>query len=138
MIFRDFEKLERKGKMMEKRASMPVDVNGSSKASGAASMGITEMQYQKAKTSVWFPRSAMPKVSISTYDDTHGIPASVQQALSSSGIALNHVPAGVKDASDKKILVDMLFWAVDKPAPANYLLISGDRDFSNALVWDKI
>ncbi|KAG8389619.1 hypothetical protein BUALT_Bualt02G0247900 [Buddleja alternifolia] len=39
----------------------------------------------------------------------------------------------VKDASDKKILVDMLFWAVDNPAPANYLLISGDRDFSNAL-----
>ncbi|MCL7043157.1 hypothetical protein MKW94_008846 [Papaver nudicaule] len=58
---------------------------------------------------------------------------SVQHALSSTGITLNHVPAGVKDASDKKILVDMLFWAVDNPAPANYLLISGDRDFSNAL-----
>jgi len=41
--------------------------------------------------------------------------------------------SGVKDASDKKILVDMLLWAVDNPAPANYLLISGDRDFSNAL-----
>lgn len=27
----------------------------------------------------------------------------------------------------------MLFWAVDNPAPANYLLISGDRDFANAL-----
>ncbi|GFP88584.1 hypothetical protein PHJA_001002100 [Phtheirospermum japonicum] len=27
----------------------------------------------------------------------------------------------------------MLFWAVDNPALANYLLISGDRDFSNAL-----
>lgn len=27
----------------------------------------------------------------------------------------------------------MLFWAVDNPAPANYMLISGDRDFSNAL-----
>ncbi|KAK6139467.1 hypothetical protein DH2020_026781 [Rehmannia glutinosa] len=40
---------------------------------------------------------------------------------------------GVKDASDKRILVDMLFWAVDNPPPANYLLISGDGDFSNAL-----
>ncbi|KAG5624149.1 hypothetical protein H5410_009367 [Solanum commersonii] len=37
---------------------------------------------------------------------------------------------GVKDASDKKILVDMLFWAVDNPAAANYLLISGSTDFS--------
>ncbi|CAH9139539.1 unnamed protein product, partial [Cuscuta epithymum] len=27
----------------------------------------------------------------------------------------------------------MLFWADDNPAPATYLLISGDRDFSNAL-----
>ena len=38
-----------------------------------------------------------------------------------------------KDASDKMILADMLLWAVDNPAPANYLLISGDGDFSNAI-----
>ncbi|KAJ9180382.1 hypothetical protein P3X46_008635 [Hevea brasiliensis] len=120
--------------------------------------GVAETQYVTAKTSVWWdiencqvPRecdphaiaqnisSALAKmnycgpVSISAYGDTNRIHSAVQQALSSTGIALNHVPAGVKDASDKKILVDMLFWAVDNPAPANYLLISGDRDFSNAL-----
>ncbi|KAH0646887.1 hypothetical protein KY289_015057 [Solanum tuberosum] len=33
----------------------------------------------------------------------------------------------------KIILVDMLFWAADNPAPANYLLISGDRNFSDAI-----
>ncbi|KAK9747560.1 hypothetical protein RND81_02G000700 [Saponaria officinalis] len=117
-----------------------------------------EGEYRKAKTSVWWdiencqvPRAcdahsiaqnitaALSKldyggsVSISAYGDTNRIPSSIQQALSSTGISLNHVPAGVKDASDKKILVDMLFWAVDNPAPANYLLISGDRDFANAL-----
>uniref|UniRef100_M0ZM64 Sugar phosphate transporter domain-containing protein n=2 Tax=Solanum tuberosum TaxID=4113 RepID=M0ZM64_SOLTU len=43
------------------------------------------------------------------------------------------IPSRVKDASDKKILVDMLFWAVDNPAPANYLLISGSADFSYAI-----
>lgn len=121
-------------------------------------VGGAEPQYTTAKTSVWWdiencqvPKSCDPHsiaqnissalvkmsycgpVSISAYGDTNRIPSSVQQALSSTGIALNHVPAGVKDASDKKILVDMLFWAVDNPAPANYLLISGDRDFSNAL-----
>ncbi|CAK9145275.1 unnamed protein product [Ilex paraguariensis] len=120
--------------------------------------GGAEAQYTTAKTSVWWdiencqvPKSCDPHaiaqnissalvkmkycgpVSISAYGDTNRIPSSVQQALSSTGISLNHVPAGVKDASDKKILVDMLFWAVDNPAPANYLLISGDRDFSNAL-----
>ncbi|XP_055806664.1 uncharacterized protein LOC129875238 isoform X2 [Solanum dulcamara] len=117
-----------------------------------------EPQYEAVKTSVWWdiencqvPRgcdahtiaqninAALMKmnyhgpVTISAYGDTNGIPSSVQRALSSTGISLNHVPAGVKDASDKKILVDMLFWAVNNPAPANYLLISGDRDFSNAI-----
>ncbi|CAJ2631779.1 unnamed protein product [Trifolium pratense] len=117
-----------------------------------------EAQYTTAKTSVWWdienchvPKGCDPHaiaqnissalvrmnycgpVSISAYGDTTRITASVQHALSSTGISLNHVPAGLKDASDKKILVDMLFWAVDNPAPANYLLISGDRDFSNAL-----
>ncbi|XP_043726201.1 uncharacterized protein LOC122672777 [Telopea speciosissima] len=125
---------------------------------GGGGGGGAEEQYVKAKTSVWWdiencqvPKACDPHaiaqnissalskmnysgpVSISAYGDTNGIPAPVQKALSSTGIALNHVPAGVKDASDKKILVDMLFWAVDNPAPANYLLISGDRDFSNAL-----
>ncbi|GFY94623.1 putative endonuclease or glycosyl hydrolase [Actinidia rufa] len=131
--------------------------NGGIPPSAAAEMA--EPQYQKAKISVWWdiencqvPKgcdphtiaqnisSALVKMNycgpvstISAYGDTTRIPASVQQALNSTGIALNHVPAGVKDASDKKILVDMLFWAVDNSAPANYLLISGDRDFSNAL-----
>eukprot|EP01018_Ginkgo_biloba_P013481 Gb_11975 [translate_table: standard] len=119
---------------------------------------MAEEDYPNAKTSVWWdiencnvPKgvdphsiaqnisSALSKldyrgpVSITAYGDTKFLPARVQHALSSTGIALNHVPSGVKDASDKKILVDMLFWAVDNPAPANYLLISGDRDFSNAL-----
>ncbi|KAJ6795545.1 Uncharacterized protein M6B38_225260 [Iris pallida] len=123
-----------------------------------AIVGGAEGLYVSAKTSVWWdiencqvPRACDPHViaqnissalaamnykgavSISAYGDTSRINSSVQQALSSTGIALNHVPAGVKDASDKKILVDMLFWAVDNPPPANYLLISGDRDFSNAL-----
>ncbi|KAL0890489.1 hypothetical protein Bca101_014472 [Brassica carinata] len=128
-------------------------------------MTTAEGEYSKAKTSVWWdiencevPKgwdahaiaqnvsSALLKmnyggpVSISAYGDTNLIPHAVQQALSSTGVGLNHVPAdddlsfvGVKDASDKKILVDMLLWAVDNPAPANFMLISGDRDFSNAL-----
>ncbi|KAK7284458.1 hypothetical protein RJT34_19204 [Clitoria ternatea] len=125
---------------------------------GDGATANAEAQYFTAKLSVWWdiencqvPKGSDPHaiaqnissalvrmnycgpVSISAYGDTTRIPASVQHALSSTGISLNHVPAGVKDASDKKILVDMLFWAVDNPAPANYLLISGDRDFSNAL-----
>ncbi|KAH0697577.1 hypothetical protein KY289_015059 [Solanum tuberosum] len=122
-----------------------------------------ETPYAAAKTSVWWdiencqvPRgcdanaiaqniNAASKemnyhgpVTISAYGDTNGILSSIQEALSTTGISLNHVPADIvtimiKDASDKRILVDMLLWAVDNPAPANYLLISGDGDFSNAI-----
>ncbi|KAH9717531.1 hypothetical protein KPL71_021858 [Citrus sinensis] len=77
-----------------------------------------EQQYVTAKTSVWWDiencqvpdnrdphtitqniSSALVKmnycgpVSISAYGDTNRIPASVQHALSTTGIALNHVPA---------------------------------------------
>ncbi|XP_013621449.1 PREDICTED: uncharacterized protein LOC106327752 isoform X2 [Brassica oleracea var. oleracea] len=117
-----------------------------------------EAEYTRAKTSVWWDieNCAVPKgydahgitqklttalanmnycgpLSISSYGNTDLIPKAVQQALSSTGISLNHVPSGRKDASDKKILVDMFLWVVENPPPANIMLISGDIDFSDAL-----
>ncbi|KAJ8619393.1 hypothetical protein MRB53_027922 [Persea americana] len=72
-------------------------------------------------------------VSISACVSTQYTPGSVQRALSSAGIALNITHTGVEDISDKKLLVNMLLWAVDNPPPANYLMISGDHYFFNAL-----
>ncbi|KAL8150332.1 hypothetical protein V2J09_020140 [Rumex salicifolius] len=131
---------------------------GGAKAAAPTIEDAVEPQYAKEKISVWWdiencqvPKgcdvlaitpnisSALAKMSycgsitISAYGDTSRIPLLVQQNLNSTGIKLNHVPAGAKDASDKKILVDMLFWAFENHAPATYLLISGDRDFANAL-----
>jgi len=82
--------------------------------------GGADAQYVSAKTSVWWdiencavPRGCDPHaiaqnissalvemnyrgpVSVSAYGDTHGINSTVQQALSSTGIVLNHVPAGM-------------------------------------------
>jgi len=82
--------------------------------------GGADAQYVSAKTSVWWdiencavPRVCDPHaiaqnissalvqmnyrgpVSISAYGDTHGIHSTAQQALSSTGIVLNHVPAGM-------------------------------------------
>ncbi|KAF8083748.1 hypothetical protein N665_0754s0005 [Sinapis alba] len=117
-----------------------------------------EAEYARCKTSVWWDieNCAVPKgcdahgitlklstalanmnycgpLSISSYGNTDLIPKAVQHALSSTGISLNHVPSGRKDASDKKILVDMFLWVVENPPPANIMLISGDIDFSDAL-----
>ncbi|CAJ1872638.1 unnamed protein product [Sphenostylis stenocarpa] len=71
-------------------------------------------------------------VSIFAYGDINRILRPIQHALSSTGVALNHIPADVKDR-DKNILVDMLIWALDNPAPVNYLIISGDINLSTAL-----
>ncbi|TDL17335.1 hypothetical protein BD410DRAFT_730099, partial [Rickenella mellea] len=51
--------------------------------------------------------------------------------LQSSGVTLAYCPHnGKKDVADKMILVDMLAYAIDRPAPATIVLISGDRDFA--------
>ena len=80
--------------------------------------GGGDAQFVRAKTSVWWdiencavPRGCDPHaiaqnissalvkmnycgpVSIYAYGDTHGINSAAQMALSSTGIALNHVPA---------------------------------------------
>ncbi|KAL2645481.1 hypothetical protein R1flu_013068 [Riccia fluitans] len=72
-------------------------------------------------------------VSISAYGDTLQLSRSTQEALASTGIRLHHVPSGGKDSSDRALLVDLLLWTFDHPPPAHLFLISGDRDFSNAL-----
>ncbi|MCO5586845.1 hypothetical protein L7F22_040790 [Adiantum nelumboides] len=72
-------------------------------------------------------------IEIQVFGDTTILPHITQKALSDTGITLNHVPRGNKDAADKAILVGLLLWALDNPPPANILLISGDGDFANAL-----
>ena len=86
---------------------------------GGGATPCAEAQYVTAKTSVWWdienchvPKGCDPHsiaqnissalvqmnycgpVSISAYGDTTHIPSSVQNALSSTGISLNHVPTG--------------------------------------------
>ncbi|CAJ2631848.1 unnamed protein product [Trifolium pratense] len=117
---------------------------------------MKENPFSSAKTSVWWdiencqvPKNFNPNtiainitsalinsnfhgpIYISAYADTTALPSHVHQAITSTGVSLIHVPAGGK--VDKNILVDMILWAIDNPAPANYLLISGNRVFSNAL-----
>lgn len=102
---------------------------------------MAEAPYMTAKTSVWWdiencqiPRgfdahgiahnicSALMKmnyfspVSIYAYGDVNGIPPTIQHALSSTGIVLNHVPAGnihLKPLTYSCFLCLMLFMYLD-------------------------
>ena len=94
-------------------------VGATASSSATIGGGLAEAQYVSAKTSVWWdiencqvPKGSDPHkiaqnissalvkmnycgpVSISAYGDTNGINSAVQQALSSTGVSLNHVPAG--------------------------------------------
>jgi hypothetical protein len=105
----------------KKKKKMVGDSGSASTSSSSSSAAVAgaEAQYVSAKISVWWdiencqvPKGCDPHaiaqnissalvkmnycgpVSISAYGDTNRINSSVQQALSSTGIALNHVPAG--------------------------------------------
>ncbi|KAK4394390.1 hypothetical protein Sango_1909800 [Sesamum angolense] len=56
-----------------------------------------------------------------------------QEALSSTGISLTHVPSGGKNSADRSLLVDLMYWVSQNPPPAHLFLISGDRDFAGTL-----
>lgn len=67
------------------------------------------------------------------YADLSRISSQVREPLQLLGVSLHDVPGHSKEASDKAIIVDMLFFAIDHASPATLILISGDRDFSNTL-----
>ncbi|KAJ6455792.1 NYN domain-containing protein [Mycena sanguinolenta] len=59
---------------------------------------------------------------------------SLRSELQSSGVSLTDCPHnGRKNVADQMIMVDMLAYAMDHPAPATLILISGDRDFAYAV-----
>jgi hypothetical protein len=87
-------------------------------------------EFAAAKTSVWWdienccvPRGCDPQlivqnmssalaaagyrgpISVSAYGDTNGISQPVLHALSSTGVSLNHVPAGTEPPSSPKTLL---------------------------------
>ncbi|KAL1665234.1 NYN domain-containing protein [Schizophyllum commune] len=53
--------------------------------------------------------------------------------LQASGVSLTDCPHnGMKEVADNMMQVDMLAFALDHPAPATVILITGDRDFAYA------
>ncbi|KAJ6541766.1 NYN domain-containing protein [Mycena capillaripes] len=57
----------------------------------------------------------------------------LRSELQSSGVSLTHCPQNGKNTVELMIMVDMLAYAMDHPAPATVILISGDRDFAYAV-----
>ncbi|KJA27414.1 hypothetical protein HYPSUDRAFT_198186 [Hypholoma sublateritium FD-334 SS-4] len=58
----------------------------------------------------------------------------LRSEFQASGVSLIDCPHnGRKEVADKMIIVDMLAYAIDNPAPSTIILITGDRDFAYAM-----
>ncbi|KAA8530997.1 hypothetical protein F0562_005712 [Nyssa sinensis] len=72
-------------------------------------------------------------IQITAFGDVLQLSRSNQEALSSTGINLTHIPHGGKSSADRSLLVDLMYWVSQNPPPAHLFLISGDRDFASIL-----
>ncbi|KAF3681826.1 putative 3-hydroxybenzoate 6-hydroxylase 1-like [Capsicum annuum] len=72
-------------------------------------------------------------IQITAFGDVMQLSRINQEALSSTGINLAHIPNGGKNSADRSLLVDLMYWVSQNPPPAHLLLISGDRDFAGVL-----
>ncbi|XP_022928095.1 uncharacterized protein LOC111434983 isoform X1 [Cucurbita moschata] len=70
---------------------------------------------------------------ITAFGDILQLSRANQEALSSTGISLTHIPQGGKNSADRSLLVDLMYWVSQNPPPAHLFLISGDRDFAGIL-----
>ncbi|XP_076903081.1 uncharacterized protein LOC143558036 [Bidens hawaiensis] len=72
-------------------------------------------------------------IQVTAFGDVMQLSRANQEALSSTGINLTHVPNGGKNSADRSLLVDLMYWVSQNPPPAHLFLISGDRDFASTL-----
>ncbi|KAL2528170.1 putative endonuclease or glycosyl hydrolase [Forsythia ovata] len=72
-------------------------------------------------------------IQITAFGDIMQLSRANQEALSATGINLNHIPSGGKNSADRSLLVDLVYWVSQNPPPAHLFLISGDRGFAGIL-----
>ncbi|XP_057981343.1 uncharacterized protein LOC131166787 [Malania oleifera] len=72
-------------------------------------------------------------IQVTAFGDIFQLSRLNQEALSSTGINLAHIPHGGKNSADRSLLVDLMCWVTQHPPPAHLFLISGDRDFAGIL-----
>ncbi|CAH9070399.1 unnamed protein product [Cuscuta europaea] len=72
-------------------------------------------------------------IQITAFGDIVQLPRANQEALSSTGINLTHIPNGGKSSADRSLLVDLMYWVSQNPPPAHLFLISGDSGFAGVL-----
>ncbi|KAK4264811.1 hypothetical protein QN277_025939 [Acacia crassicarpa] len=70
---------------------------------------------------------------IKAFGDVLRLSTANQEALSSTGINLVHIPDGGKNPAHGSLLVDLMHWVSKNPPPAHLFLITDNRAFADML-----
>ncbi|XP_021833786.1 uncharacterized protein LOC110773571 [Prunus avium] len=95
--------------------------------------GVNVFKVSHAITTVIRTSGIKGPIQITAFGDMLQLSRFNQEALSSTGVNLTHVPHGGKNSADRSLLVDLMYWVSQNPPPAHLFLISGDRDFATVL-----
>ncbi|KAF9666032.1 hypothetical protein SADUNF_Sadunf16G0186700 [Salix dunnii] len=95
--------------------------------------GVNVFRVAQAITTALRGNGIKGPVQITAFGDVLQLSRANQEALSSTGINLAHIPNGGKNNADRSLLVDLMCWVSQNPPPAHLFLISGDRDFASVL-----
>ncbi|KAG5254214.1 NYN domain-containing protein/OST-HTH domain-containing [Salix suchowensis] len=95
--------------------------------------GVNVFRVAQAITTALRGNGIKGPVQITAFGDVLQLSRANQEALSSTGINLAHIPNGGKNSADRSLLVDLMCWVSQNPPPAHLFLISGDRNFASVL-----
>lgn len=86
---------------------------------------------QIQKTSLTYGKIVASRAYVST-ELERGVRASeIRSGLQTSGFSVVDTPHnGTKETADKQLIVDACLWCLDNPAPATFVLVTGDKDFA--------
>ncbi|XP_039125005.1 uncharacterized protein LOC120261257 [Dioscorea cayenensis subsp. rotundata] len=95
--------------------------------------GVNVFRVAQRITSVLRSNGIKGPVTINAFGDVAQLSRATQEALTSTGVCLTHVPHSGKNSSDRFFMADLIYWVSHNPPPMHFFLISGDRDFANIL-----
>ncbi|KAE8261547.1 hypothetical protein A4X03_0g3157 [Tilletia caries] len=112
------------------------DVDNCSPPTGMSGRDVA-LAIRKAIQDLVVPGTSEPIIVFKAYlelsSENVSSPAQValRSELQGSGVSLLDTPkSGYKQVADQMMITDLLAFAIDHPAPARIVLISGDRDFA--------
>ncbi|KAB5511959.1 hypothetical protein DKX38_028987 [Salix brachista] len=95
--------------------------------------GVNVYRVSQAITAAVRGNGIKGPIQITAFGDVLQLSRTNQEALSSTGVNITHIPNGGKNSADRSLLIDLMCWVSQNPPPSHLFLISGDRDFANVL-----